>query len=174
MKINSSLFAVKERRDFKSESLVDALYSIYEQNFQIIDQLIFRTSIYQKKLKYSQELPMSLNLSSDYNVPDIQLGINYLSSFTADGEMYHKDSSLKNIHYLSHMKFRIFFDAKILEIKETGFLLPNFDKNNESEREEPNVFDNPRSVENKLTKSLLAQEWLNQLVKLKYTLNNSL
>ena len=76
-------FAVKERRDFKSESLVDALYSIYEQNFQIIDQLIFRTSIYQKKLKYSQELPMSLNLSSDYNVPDIQLGINYLSSFTA-------------------------------------------------------------------------------------------
>ena len=72
------------------------------------------------------------------------------------------------------MKFRLFLDAKILEVKEAGFLRSNFDKNNESEREEPNVFNNPRSIENKLTKSLLVQEWFNQLVKLKYTLNKSL
>jgi len=174
MKINSSLFTVKKRQEFKSESLVDYLYSIYEQNFQIIDQLIFSTSMYQKKLKYSQELPMKLTLTSDYNVPDIRLEVNCLSSFTVDVDIYHKDSKLENISYLYHMKFRLFLDAKILEVKEAGFLRSNFDKNNESEREEPNVFNNPRSIENKLTKSLLVQEWFNQLVKLKYTLNKSL
>jgi len=174
MKINSSLFAVKERREFKSESLVDSLYSIYEQNFQIINQLIFSTSIYQKRLKYSQELPMNLTLCSDYNVPDIQLEINRLSSFTVDVDMYYKDGKLENICYLYHMECRLFLDAKILEVKKTGFLQSNFDKNNESEKEEPNVIKNSHSVENKLTKSLLVQEWFNQLVKFKYTLNKSL
>ena len=41
MKINESLFAVKKRTEVKSESLVDYLYSIYEQNFKTIDQIIF-------------------------------------------------------------------------------------------------------------------------------------
>ena len=174
MKINSSLFAVKERREFKSESLVDSLHSIYEQNFQIINQIIFSTSMYQRRLKYRQESSINLILSSNYNLPDIKSEINYLSSFTVDVEMLHKDNKLENICYLYHVKFRLFLDAKILEVKETGFLRSNCDENNESEREKSNELSNTQSVENKLTKSLLVHEWLSQLVALKYTLNKVL
>ena len=39
MKINASLFTVKDTIEFKSQSLVDYLYSIYEKNFEIIDQI---------------------------------------------------------------------------------------------------------------------------------------
>ena len=174
MKTNSSLFALKERKEVKSESLVDSLYAIYEQNFKIIDQIIFSTSMYQTRVKYRQGSQMNLILSSNYHVPDIQLKINYLSSFTVDVEMYHKDNKLENISYLYHVIFRLFLDARILEVKETGFLRSNCGKNNESEREEPNILNDTQSVENKLTKGLLVHKWLSQLVVLKYTLSKAL
>ena len=174
MKINSSLFAVKERRECKSENLVDSLHSIYEQNFQIINQIIFSTSMYQRRLKCRQESSINLILSSDYHLPDIKSEINYLSAFTVDVEMHHKDNKLENISYLYRVKFRLFLDAKILEVKETGFLQSNCGKINESEREKSNVLSSTQSVENKLTKSLLVHEWLSQLVALKYTLNKVL
>ena len=69
---------------------------------------------------------------------------------------------------------QLFLDAKILEVKETGFLRSNCGKNNESEREKSNVLSSTQSVENKLTKSLLVHEWLSRLVALKYTLNKVL
>ena len=171
MKINSSLFAVKERIEVKSESLVDYLYSIYEQNFKVIDQILFNSSQNQTRFKYIQDSPMNLILSSKLNVPDIQLEMNYLSAFTVDVEMYYKDNKFENIRYFYYVKFRLFLDAKILEVKETGFLRSSGSKIKESEKEAANKHNKSKSIQDKLTKSLLVHEWFNELVKLKYTLN---
>ena len=43
----------------------------------------------------------------------------------------------------------------------------------ESEKEAANKYNKSKSIEDKLTKSLLVQEWFNELVKLKYTLNKT-
>jgi len=174
MKINSSLFEVKERMEVKSESLVDNLYSIYEQNFKLIVQVIFNSSLKQTSFKYIEESPINLILSSNYHVPDIQMEMNYLSAFTVDVEMYYKDNKLENIRYFYYVKFRLFLDAKILEVKETGFLRSNCGKIQESEKEEANKSINPESVQCKLTKSLLVHEWLNKVVMLKYELSKAL
>jgi len=171
MKINSSLFAVKERIEVKSESLVDYLYSIYEQNYKVIDQILFNSSQNQTRFKYIQDSPMNLILSSKLNVPDIQLEMNYLSAFTVDVEMYYKDNKFENIRYFYYVKFRLFLDAKILEVRETGFLQSSGSKIKESEKEAANKHNKSKSIQDKLTKSLLVHEWFNELVKLKYTLN---
>ena len=173
MKSNSSLFAVKERIEVKSESLVDYLYSIYEQNFKVIDQILFNSSQNQTRFKYIQDSPMNLILSSNLNVPDIQLEMNYLSAFTVDVEMHYKDNEFENIRYFYYVKFRLFLDAKILEVKETGFLQSSGSKIKESEKEAANKHNKSKSIQDKLTKSLLVHEWFNELVKLKYTLNKT-
>ena len=170
MKINASLFAVKERIEIKSESLIDSLYSIYELNFKIIDQMLFNSSVNQTKFKYSNESPINLLLSSNHHVPDIHVEMNVLSPFTVDVEMYHKDNELENIRYFYYVKFRLFLDAKILEVKKTGFLRPSCDKIKESEKETPKKSNNLKSVQEKLTKSLSAHEWFNKLTMLEYTL----
>ena len=173
MKINLSLFEVKERMEVKSESLVDNLYSIYEQNFKLIVQIIFNSSQNQTRFKYVQDSPMSLILSSNYHVPDIQVEMHYLSAFTVDVEMHYKDNEFENIRYFYYVKFRLFLDAKILEVKETGFLQSSGSKIKESEKEAANKHNKSKSIQDKLTKSLLVQEWFNELVKLKYTLNKT-
>ena len=43
----------------------------------------------------------------------------------------------------------------------------------ESEKEATNKYNKSQSIQDKLTKSLLVQEWFNELVKLKYTLNKT-
>ena len=171
MKTNSSLFAAKERIEVKSESLVDYLYSIYEQNYKVMDQILFNSSQNQTRFKYIQDSPMNLILSSKLNVPDIQLEMNYLSAFTVDVEMYYKDNKFENIRYFYYVKFRLFLDAKILEVKETGFLQSSGSKIKESEKEAADKYNKSKSIQDKLTKSLLVHEWFNELVKLKYTLN---
>jgi len=171
MKTNSPLFAVKERIEVKSESLVDYLYSIYEQNFKVIDQILFNSSQNQTRFKFIQDSPMNLILSSNLNVPDIQLEMNYLSAFTVDVEMHYKDNEFENIRYFYYVKFRLFLDAKILEVKETGFLQSSGSKIKESEKEAANKHNKSKSIQDKFTKSLLVHEWFNELVKLKYTLN---
>ena len=170
MKINTSFFALKERVVIKSESLIDSLYSIYEQNFKIIDQMLFNSSINQTRFKYSNESAINLVLSSNHHVPDIHVEMNFLSPFTVDVEMYHKDNKLENIRYFYYVKFRLFLDAKILEVKKTGFLRSSCDKIKEPEVATPKKSNNLKSVEEKLTKSLLAQEWFKKLAMLEYTL----
>jgi len=173
MKLNESLFAVKKRNEVKSESLVDYLYSIYEQNFKTIDQILFGSLKHQIRFKYSHEIPKHLVLSSDHHVPDIHVEVNFLSPFTVDVGMHYRDNELENIRYFYYVKFRLFLDAKILEVKETGFLRPRGSKIKESEKEVVNKYKKSKSIQDKLTKNLLVNEWFNELVKLKYTLNET-
>jgi len=171
MKINESLFAVKKRNEVKSEHLVDDLYSIYEQNFKTIDQMFFSSVEQQTKFKYSHETLKHLVLSSNHHVPDIHVEVNFLSPFTVDIEMHYRDNEVENIRYFYYVEFRLFLDAKILEVKETGFLQSSGSKIKESEKEAANKHNKSKSIQDKLTKSLLVHEWFNELVKLKYTLN---
>ena len=173
MKINESLFAVKKRTEVKSESLVDYLYSIYEQNFKIIDQMLFSSLEHKTRFKYLHEIPKNLLLSSRYHAPDIQVEVNFLSSYTADVKMHYRDSEVDNIRYFYYVEFRLFLDAKILEVKETGFLRSCDNKIKKSEKEVVKKYNKSTSIQDKLTKSLLVQEWFNELVKLKYTLNKT-
>ena len=171
MKINESLFAVKKRTEVKSESLVDYLYLIYEQNFKTINQILFSSLEHQTRFKYSHETPKYLVLSSNHHVPDIHVEVNFLSPFTVDIEMHYRDNEVENIRYFYYVEFRLFLDAKILEVKETGFLRSSGSKIKESEKEAANKYNKSKSIQDKLTKSLLVEEWFNELVKLKYTLN---
>ena len=173
MKINESLFAVKKKTKVKSESLVDYLYSIYEQNFKTIDQIFLSSLRYQTRFKYSNEIPKYLTLSSNYYVPDIHIEVNFLSPFTADVQMHYKNNKVKNIRYFYYVDFRLFLDAKILEVKETGFLRSSKSKIKESQKEAANKYNKSESIQDKLTKSLEVQEWLNELIKLQYTLDTT-
>ena len=173
MKINGSLFTVKKRTEVKPESLVDYLYSIYEQNFKTIDQIIFSSLRHQTRFKDSHETIKYLVLSSNHNVPDIHVKLNFLSPFTVDIKMHYRDNDVENIRYFYYVEFRLFLDAKILEVKETGFLRSCESRVKESEKKAANKYNKSKSIEDKLTKSLLVQEWFNEMVKNKYTLNKS-
>ena len=173
MKINESLFAVKKRADVKSERLVDYLYSIYEKNFKIIDQMFFSSLEYPTRFEFPQEIPKYLVLSSNHHVPDIHIEVNGLSPFTVDIQMHYRNKKVGNIRYFYYVEFRLFLDAKILEVAETGFLRSCDSRIKESKKEAANKYNRSKSIQDKLTKSLLVHEWFNELVKLKYTLNKT-
>ena len=93
MKINSSLFSVKNKIEVKSENLVKNLSSIYEQNFKIFQQIFLNFLYDHTKLKYSYNRPIRLKLISTHNAPDINIEIDFLSPFTVDVRMYYKDNN---------------------------------------------------------------------------------
>ena len=171
MKTNSPLFAVKERSTVKSENLVDNLYSTYEQNFEIINKILSSPLESQRKFKFSPEPHMHLLLSSNHYVPDIHVEMNFLSPYTVDVEMYYGEHDLENIRYAYNVKFRLFLDAKILEVKETGLYHSSGGEIQESDKEAFKKSGNSNSVQNKLTKNLLVHEWFNKLIVLEYTFN---
>ena len=173
MKTNSPLFAVKERSAVKSENLVDNLYSTYEQNFEIINKILSSPLESQRKYKFSPEPHMHLLLSSNHYVPDIHVEMNFLSPYTVDVEMYYGEHDLENISYTYNVKFRLFLDAKILEVKETGLYHSSGGEIQESDKEAFKKSGNSNSVQNKLTKNLLVHEWFNKLIVLEYTFNKT-
>jgi len=173
MKIHSPLFEVKKESEVKLESLINELYSVYEQNFITIDQLLLRPLSSQKKFKFSQESIKHLVLSSNHHVPDIHVEMYFLSQYTVDVEMHYKDNKHENIRYIYNVKFRLFLDAKILEVKKTGLNNSSCRKMQETDKEVLKQSDRPYSVPDKLTKNLLVHEWLTKLLLLEYALNKT-
>ena len=171
MKTNAPLFEVKKRSAVKSENLVDNLYSTYEHNFKIINQMILSPLESQTKFKFSPETHMHLLLSSNQYVPDIHVEMNFLSPYTVDVEMYYGEHDLENISYVYNVKCRLFLDAKILEVKDTGLCRSSVGKTQESDKEASKKSGNSNSVQNKLTKNLLVHEWFNKLIVLEFTFN---
>ena len=171
MKTNSPLFEVKERSAVKSENLVDNLYSTYEHNFKIINQILLSPLESETKFKFSPELHIHLLLSSNHYVPDIHVEMNFLSPYTVDVEMYYGEHDLENIRYAYNVKFRLFLDAKILEVKETGLYRSTGSEIQKSDKEVSKKSGNLNSVQNKLTKNLLVHEWFNKLIVSEYTFN---
>ena len=171
MKTNSPLYEVKERRAVKPENLVDNLYSAYEHNFKIINKILLSPLESQRKFKFSPEPHMHLLLSSNHYVPNIHVEMNFLSPYTADVEMYYGEHDHENIMYIYNVKFRLFLDAKILEVKNTGLCRPSVGEIQESDKEASKKSDNSNTVQNKLTKNLLVHEWFNKLIELEYTFN---
>ena len=171
MKTNSPLFEIKEISAVKSENLVDNLYSTYEHNFTIIEQMLLSPLENQTKFIFSPEPHMHLLLSSNHLLPDIHVEMNFLSPYTVDVEMYYGEHDYENIRYVYNVKFRLFLDAKILEVKETGLFRSNRGEIQESDKEASKKTGNSNSVQNKLTKNLLVNEWFNKLIVLEYTFN---
>ena len=171
MKTNSPLFEVKVRSAVKSENLVDNLYYTYEQNFQIIHQILLSPLESQTKFKNSSELNMHLLLSSNHYVPDIHVEMNFLSPHTVDVEMYYGEHDLKNIRYVYNVKYRLFLDARILEVKETGLCYSSGGEIQKSDKEASKKSGNSNSIQNKLAKNLSVHEWFNKLIVLEYTFN---
>ena len=171
MKTNLPLFVVKERSAVKSENLVDNLYSTYENNYKIINQILLSQLESQTKFKFSPESHVHLLLSSNHYVPDIHVEMNFLSPYTVDVEMYYGEHNLENIRYIYNVKFRLFLDAKILEVKETNMYRSSGGEIQKLEKEASKKSGNSNSVQNKLTKNLLVHEWFNKLIVLEYTFN---
>ena len=171
MKTNSPLFEIKEISAVKSENLVDNLYSTYEHNFTIIEQMLLSPLENQTKFKFSPEPHMHLLLRSNHHLPHIHVEMNFLSPYTVDVEMYYGEHDYENIRYVYNVKFRLFLDAKILEVKETGLFRSSRGEIQESDKEASKKTGNSNSVQNKLTKNLLVNEWFNKLIVLEYTFN---
>jgi hypothetical protein len=85
--------------------------------------------------------------------------------------MYYGEHDYENIRYVYNVKFRLFLDAKILEVKETGLFRSSRGEIQESDKEASKKTGNSNSVQNKLTKNLLVNEWFNKLIVLEYTFN---
>ena len=171
MKTNSPLFEIKEISAVKSENLIDNLYSTYEHNFTIIEQMLLSPLENHTKFKFSPEPHMNLLLSSNHLLPDIHVEMNFLSPYTVDVEMYYGEHDYENIRYVYNVKFRLFLDAKILEVKETGLCHSSRGEIQKSDKEASKKTGNSNSVQNKLTKNLLVNEWFNKLIVLEYTFN---
>ena len=171
MKTNSPLFEVKESSTVKPENLVDNLYSTYEHNFKIINQILLNPLESQTKFKFSPELHINLLLSSNNHVPDIHVGMNFLSAHTVDVKMCYGEHDLANIRFVYNVKLRLYLDAKILEVKESGLCRSSGGEIQESDQETYKKSGNSNSVQNKLTKNLLVHEWFNKLIVLEYTFN---
>ena len=171
MNINASLFSVKETQELKTQKIVDHLYSIYELNFDIIDQVFLSSLMNKREFKYSNSSPNYFVLSSNKYVPDINIEVNSLSPFTVDVLMHYKDEGFEKIRYSYYVKYRLFLDAKMLEVKETGFHQSSYNKIKEAEEKKLSRSNNNRLIQDKLTKSLLVNEWFNKLLKQEYKLN---
>ncbi|MBM23410.1 MAG: hypothetical protein CMD78_03980 [Gammaproteobacteria bacterium] len=168
MKINASLFSIKETQELKTQNIVDYLYSIYELNFDIIDEIFLNSLMNKREFKYSKSSPNYFVLSSNEYVPDINVEVNFLSPFTFDVLMHYKDKEFEKIRYSYYAKYRLFLDAKMLEVKETGFDQSDYRKIKEPEEKMINRSNNDRPIEEKLTKSLLVNEWFNKLLEQGY------
>jgi len=168
MKINASLFSIKETQELKTQNIVDYLYSIYELNFDIIDEIFLNSLMNKREFKYSKSSPNYFVLSSNEYVPDINVEVNFLSPFTFDVLMHYKDKEFEKIRYSYYAKYRLFLDAKMLEVTETGFDQSDYRKIKEPEEKMINRSNNDRPIEEKLTKSLLVNEWFNKLLEQGY------
>jgi len=87
--------------------------------------------------------------------------------------MYYKDNNYENITYIYNVTIRLFLDAKLLEVKETVLDHSSYGKIQEPDKDLLKKPINSMSIQDKLTKNLLVNEWLNKLVALEYSLDKN-
>ena len=78
------LLATKKIKDVKPDLLIDDLYSVYEQNYNILYSLLSKPLAKHTGSYFNKETTMELMLTSNLGHRDIQINMNTLSSYTVD------------------------------------------------------------------------------------------
>ena len=164
------LLATKKIKDVKPDLLIDDLYSVYEQNYNILYSLLSKSLAKHTGSYLNKEITIELMLTSNLGHRDIQINMNILSSYTVDIEMYYREDHSEKINYIFNLRARLFLDAKILEVKRVDLNPNSFHENDNSTMLKFDDSKTEHGIQNNLTKSLIVNKWFKKLVIDKYNL----
>ena len=164
------LLATKKIKDVKPDLLIDDLYSVYEQNYNILYSLLSKPLAKHTGSYFNKETTMELMLTSNLGHRDIQINMNTLSSYTVDIEMYYREDHSKKINYIFNLRARLFLDAKILEVRRVDLNPNSLYGNDNSTMLTFNKTKPENNIQSNLTKSLIVNKWFKKLVIDRYNL----
>jgi len=164
------LLATKKIKDVKPDLLIDDLYSVYEQNYNILYLLLSKPLAKHTGSYFNKETTIELMLTSNLGHRDIQISMNTLSSYTVDIEMYYREDHSKKINYIFNLRARLFLDAKILEVRRVDLNPDSLHGNDNSTMLKIDDSKPENSIQSNLTKSLIVNKWFKKLVIDRYNL----
>ena len=164
------LLATKKIKDVKPDLLIDDLYSVYEQNYNILYSLLSKPLAKYTGSYFNKEKTIELMLTSTLGHRDIQINMNTLSSYTVDIEMYYREDCSKKINYIFNLRARLFLDAKILEVRRVDLNINSLHRNDNSTMLKIGDSKPENSIQSNLTKSLIVNKWFKKLVFDRYNL----
>ena len=164
------LFATKKIKDVKPDLLIDDLYSVYEQNYNILYSLLSKPLAKYTGSYFNKETTIELMLTSNLGHRDIQINMKTLSSYTADIEMYYREDHSEKINYIFNLRARLFLDAKILEVRRVDLNRNSLHGNDNSTMLTFNKTKPENNIQSNLTKSLIVNKWFKKLVIDRYNL----
>ena len=164
------LLATKKIKDVKPDLLIDDLYSVYEQNYNILYSLLSKPLAKHTGSYFNKEKTIELMLTSTLGHRDIQINMNTLSSYTVDIEMYYRENHSKKINYIFNLRARLFLDAKILEVRRVDLNPDSLHGNENSTMLKISDSKPENIIQSNLTKSLIVNKWFKKLVFDRYNL----
>ena len=164
------LLATKKIKDIKPDLLIDDLYSVYEQNYNILYSLLSKPLAKLTGSYFNKETTIKLMLTSNLGHRDIQINMNTLSSYTVDIEMHYREDYSKKINYIFNLRARLFLDAKILEVRRVDLNPNSLHGNDNSTMLKIDDSKPENSIQSNLTKSLIVNKWFKKLVIDRYNL----
>ena len=164
------LLATKKIKDVKPDLLIDDLYSVYEQNYNILYSLLSKPLAKHTGSYFNKEKTIELMLTSTLGHRDIQINMKTLSSYTVDIEMYYRKDCSKKIKYIFNLRARLFLDAKILEVRRVDLNINSLHRNDNSTMLKIDDSKPENSIQSNLTKSLIVNKWFKKLVIHRYSL----
>jgi len=164
------LLATKKIKDVKPDLLIDDLYSVYEQNYNILYSLLSKPLAQYTGSYFSTKTTIELILTSNLGQREIQINMNILSVYTVDIEMHYQKNDSEKISYLFNLRARLFLDAKILEVKRVDLNPNSLHRNDNSTMLKIDDSKPENSIQSNLTKSLIVNKWFKKLVIDRYNL----
>ncbi len=164
------LLATKKIKDVKPDLLIDDLYSVYEQNYNILYSLLSKPLAKHTGSYFNKEKTIELMLTSTLGHRDIQINMNTLSSYTVDIEMHYREDYSKKINYIFNLRARLFLDAKILEVRRVDLNINSLHRNDNSTMLKIDDSKPENSIQSNLTKILIVNKWFKKLVIDRYNL----
>ena len=164
------LFAIKKIKDVKPDLLIDDLYSIYEQNYNILSSLLSKPIAKHTGSYFNEEKTIELMLTSNLGHRDIQINMNTLSSYTVDIEMHYREDYSEKINYIFNLSARLFLDAKILEVRRVDLNPNSLHENHNSTMMKFDDSKTEHGIQSNLTKGLIVNKWFKKLVIDRYNL----
>ena len=164
------LLATKKIKDVKPDLLIDDLYSVYEQNYNILYSLLSKPLAKHTGLYFNKETIIELMLTSKLGHREIQINMNTLSSYTVDIEMHYREDYSEKINYIFNLRVRLFLDAKILEVRQVDINPNSLHGNDNSTMLKIDDSKPEKNIQSNFTKSLIVNKWFKKLINDRYSL----
>ena len=164
------LFATEKIKEVKPDLLIDDLYSVYEQNYNILYSLLSKPLAQYTGSYFSTETTIELILTSNLGQREIQIDMSILSAYTVDIEMHYRENDSEQISYIFNLRVRLFLDAKILEVRRIDLNPNGLHRNENSTMLEFDDSKPEHGVQSNLTKNLIVNKWFKKIINDRYKL----